>query len=375
MRLIRISAIFALASLALAQLARAEEGPLVGVQKMSFTAHDFRLENGAVLPELTIAYETYGRLALDGRNAVLVTHGFTSSQHAAGRYSPEDGQAGWWDGVIGPGKAIDTDRLFVVSSNMLGSSYGSTSPASLDPRTGKPYGPDFPEISLVDIVRAQRLLLDSLGVKHLVAVAGPSYGGFQTFQWGVTFPDFMDGLVPVVTAPKGQGDDSGVERLHTRLARDPNWHGGWYYDQGGIAATMTELRVETLKRYGYDEVLAQRFPDPAARAEHIHRLAQIWAKQFDANGMLALAKAAAHYNAEKDFSKIRAKLLYVLSSTDQVFSPKNGPGVMTKLEAAGVEARFFLLESAYGHTASGVEPQKWAPVLKEFLAPLMPPSG
>ncbi len=152
------------------------------VEDRNFPIRDFRLQNGAVMPEAKIAYETYGRLARDGRNAVLITHGYTSSHHAAGRNPANANQPGWWDGLIGPGKAIDTDKLFVVASNMLGSSFGSTNGASLDPRTGKPYGPDFPPITVRDIVAAQKALLDMLGVRHLAAVAGPSYGGYQAFN-------------------------------------------------------------------------------------------------------------------------------------------------------------------------------------------------
>src|SRR5712692_10151483 len=169
------------------------EGELLKVQKHIFTTKDFKLVSGTVMPEVTIAYETYGTLAPDGRNAVLLTHGYTSSQHMAGR-TGANGAEGSWDGLVGPGKALDTDRLFVVSSNMLGSSYGSTNPAFTNPATGKPYGPDFPDIILIDIVNAQKALLDHLGVKHLVAVAGPSFGGYQTYQWAVAYPDFMDGL-------------------------------------------------------------------------------------------------------------------------------------------------------------------------------------
>ena len=168
---------------------------------------DLSLRSGAVLRSAQLAYTTYGRLAPDGRNAVLLTHGYTSSQHMAGRYAgagPETGAEGSWDGLVGPGKAIDTDRLFVVSSNMLGSSFGSTNAAFANPATGKPYGPDFPDITLVDVVNAQKALLDGLGVKHLLAVAGPSFGGYQAFQWGVTHPDFMDGLVAVVSAPRAR---------------------------------------------------------------------------------------------------------------------------------------------------------------------------
>jgi len=169
---------------------------LIGVEKRMFTTRDFKLESGQVLAEMSLAYETYGRLAPDGTNAILVTHGFTSSQHAAGQYAATDAMPGWWDGLIGPGKAIDTDRYFVVSSNMLGSSYGSTAPRSINPATGKPYGPDFPVITVRDIVTAQRAMLDSLGVTRLVAVAGPSFGGYQAFQWAVTYPDDMRWIVP-----------------------------------------------------------------------------------------------------------------------------------------------------------------------------------
>ena len=192
------------------------------VEDRSFALRDFRLQNGAVMPQANIAYETYGRLATDGRNAVLITHGYTSTHHAAGRNPANGNLPGWWDGLIGPGKAIDTDKLFVVSSNMLGSSSGSTNGASINPQTGKPYGPDFPAITVRDIVAAEKALLEAIGVAHLVAVAGPSYGGYQAFQWAVTYPDFTDGIVPVVTAPRAQNVEQSLAELQARLATDPN---------------------------------------------------------------------------------------------------------------------------------------------------------
>src|SRR5258707_4309053 len=172
------------------------------VHDQFFTLDDFRLANGAVLAEAKIVYETYGRLSPEGRNAVLTTHGYTGSPHAAGSSPANGNKPGSWDGLIGPGKAIDTDKLFVVASNMLGSSFGSTNAASLNPATGEPYGPDFPAIGIRDIVAAQKALLDSLGVKHLVAIAGPSYGGYQAYQWAVAYPGFMDGMVPGNTPPR-----------------------------------------------------------------------------------------------------------------------------------------------------------------------------
>ncbi|MDP1748510.1 MAG: alpha/beta fold hydrolase [Reyranella sp.] len=345
------------------------QGALVNIEKRVFKMKEFRLESGTVLPDVSIAYETYGTLATDGRNAVLLTHGYTSSQHMAGR-SAANGAEGSWDGLVGPGKAIDTDRLFVVSSNMLGSSYGSTNPAQANPRTGKPYGPDFPTVTLVDIVNAQKALLDGLGVKHLVAVAGPSFGGYQTFQWGVTYPNFMDGLVVVVSAPKGSGGDAAVKALIDVLAKDPNWNGGNYYDKGGIAKVLTDMRVATLKRYGIDEQLAAQFPDKAAREAEIVKRAETWSKVFDGNSLVVLRRASVAFDAEKDFAKIKARLLYVLSRTDKLFPPSIAPGVMEKLKAAGVSADYFEIDSDFGHSASGLDAAKWAPRLQVFMASL-----
>lgn len=342
------------------------KGDALAVEEGAFTTKDFRLENGVVLPQLTVAYETYGKLAADGRNGVLLTHGYTSSQHMAGRSS--GGGEGSWSGLVGPGKAIDTDRLFVVSSNMLGSSYGSTSPAQTNPATGKPYGADFPDISLVDIVTAQKALLDHLGVRHLVAVAGPSFGGYQAFQWGVTFPDAMDGLVVAVSAPKGSGGDASLQALIVQLAQDPNWNGGHYYDKGGILTAMTAMRVATLKRYGIDGQLADAFPGETAREAEIVRRAEAWAREFDGNSLVVLRRASIRYDAEKDFGKMRAPVLYVLSRTDKLFPPSIASDVMAKLKAAGVSAEYFEIDSDLGHSASGLDAAKWAPKLRSFMA-------
>lgn len=340
------------------------------VVSRAFSSENFRLESGQILPRLTLAYETYGRLAADGRNGILIAHGFTSSHHAAGRYTPADATPGWWDGLIGPGKTIDTGRYFVVSSNMLGSSYGSTAPASIDPRSGRRYGPDFPDITLRDIVGAQRLLLDSLGVKHLVAVAGPSFGGYQAFQWGVTYPEFMKGIVAVVTAPMGSGGQAAVDALVKRFAADPNWNGGWHYDRGGIPATMTEQRFETLMRYGQNEILAAALPDSQQREARIRELSVTWAREFDPNSLVALRKASVRFDAASDFKKIQAKVLYVLSRTDKLFPPSIAPAVMDKLASAGVQAQYFEIDTEFGHQASGTDWAKWAPALKAFLEKL-----
>jgi len=341
------------------------------VEDRSFVISNFRLQSGAVMAEAKIAYETYGRLAADLRNAVLITHGYTSSHHAAG-HSPANGNLpGWWDGLIGPGEAVDTDRLFVVSSNMLGSSFGSTNGASLNPRTGKPYGPDFPAITVRDIVAAEKALLETLGVEHLVVVAGPSYGGYQAFQWAVDYPDFMDGIAPVVTAPKAQNVDQSLAELQARLAADPEWNGGHYYERGGAKTVLTELRVEMLKRNGIEAALAGRYPDRAARETEIRRQAVDWAQRWDANSLVILRRGTIGYDTVRDFPKIKAKVLYLLCRTDRLFPPSIAPGVMDALATAGVDARCFEIDSDLGHSASGPEHAKWSPTLREFLRPLI----
>ena len=319
----------------------------------NFSFSDFRLASEEVLPEVTIAYVTRGGLGLDRKNAILVTHGYTSGP---GMIEPGVASSeGAWSTLVGPGAPIDTDKYFVVCSNMLGSSYGSTNAASIDPRTGKPYGSTFPHISVADIVTAQHRLLAHLGVKHLRAVVGPSYGGFQAFQWGVTFPDFMDGIVPVVTSPLPPQSDR-VEGLMKWFGPDPNWNNGDYYDNGGVKDTMTRLRIDTLARYG----LAK---EPA----EMHRIASGWADVFDANSLFILGRAMETYDIVRDYAKIRVPVLYVLSTTDALFPPTLAPGVIAGLRAAGVDAEYFELVSDHGHLASGADAAKWAPALAAFI--------
>jgi homoserine O-acetyltransferase len=330
----------------------------------SFTFSDFPLGSGDSLPAVTLAYVTRGRLAPDGRNAILVTHGYTSGPRMI-----EPGVAsseGAWSTLVGPGGPIDTDRYFVVCSNMLGSSYGSTNAASIDPRSGRPYGSAFPRISVADIVTAQKRLLTHLGVTHLRAVVGPSYGGFQAFQWAVTFPDFMDGVAPVVTSPLPPSSDR-VEGLLKWFAPDPNWNGGDYYDQGGVRDTLTALRVDTLTRYGLLASLAERFADPAAE---LRRIASAWAEVFDANSLFILGRAMEDYDITPHYGRIRVPLLYVLSRTDALFPPSLAPGVMAGLRAAGVDAEYVEIDSEHGHLASGADAAKWAPALRGFIAKL-----
>lgn len=335
---------------------------LTGIESKTFSARDFRLESGKVLPVLELAYETYGTLDPAKDNAILVVHGYTSSHHAAGRNAPgkqgrgvAEGSAGWFDGLIGPGKAIDTDRYFVVSVNALGSAHGSTGPNCIDPGTGKVYGPTFPHITLRDMVESQKLLVDSFGLKSLVAVVGPSMGGFQSFQWAASYPGFMKGIAASVTAPRAPSRLGGLDALQKRLASDANWNGGWYYENGGIAGTLEEIRYETLLNYGQAEAEAK----VAAKS---------WAKIYDGHSLVTLRRAIDGFDITRQYDRLKqAKVLYVISKTDKLFDLTICAGHALDMRKAGVDLTYVEMPSEKGHMASHADAAMWAPILAAFL--------
>jgi homoserine O-acetyltransferase/O-succinyltransferase len=264
---------------------------------------------------------------------------------------------------------VDTDRFFVICPNMLGSSYGSTNAASIDPASGRRYGPRFPEITVGDIVATQRALIDHFGIERLVAIVGPSYGGFQAFQWAVDYPGLMRGIAPVVTSPTVPIDRfvGNVEHLLRVLSKNPKWNGGDYYDRGGVLETLIEIRSATLKTYGIETRLRKTMSNPEQIKAAIRDEAARWARGFDANSLLILARALRGFDVRPRFGNIKAKVLYVLSRTDRLFPPELAPGVMHALAAAGVDADYFLLDSEYGHSASGLDAERWAPRLRLFM--------
>jgi homoserine O-acetyltransferase len=333
----------------------------------AFVISDFRLQSRIVMGEVTIAYRTLGRLSPNRDNVVLVTHGNTSGPQMIDP-GGSTGEGSWSD-IVGPGKAVDTDRFFAICPNMLGSSYGSTNAASIDPATGMRYGPKFPDITVSDIVAAQRALLGHLGIERLVAIVGPSYGGFQAFQWAVDHPGMMKGIAAVVTAPMVPREraEGNLARLIAALSQDPDWNGGDYYDCGGVLQTMTQIRIATLKTYGIEARLRDTLSDPQDIEAAIRDEAARWARGFDANSLIILAKALRTFDITARLGEIRAKVLYVLSRTDKLFPPEGAPGVMAALKAAGVDADYFLLDSDYGHSESGRDAHKWAPRLRQFI--------
>jgi homoserine O-acetyltransferase len=324
---------------------------------------DLRLTGGGVLKDAVVAYRTLGRWREAKDNVVLVLHGYTSGPDMI--LPASDAAEGAWDGVIGPGRAIDTDRYYVICPNQLGSCYGSTGPATVDVDTGQPYGPRFPSLAMSDIVASQHALLAALGVRSLVAVAGVSYGGMLAFQWAISHPDMMAGIISVLAAPRSPPADP--EGLRDRLAQHPDWHGGDFYGRGDLSNALTAIRMHTQDAYGLDAVLARSEPDSVRRQATMQDSAARWAQAFDANALYVLLKAAAAFDVTADLQHIKAKVLYVLSRSDLVFPPTLAPTVMAQLEAAGVDGTYVEIDSEAGHFASGADPEKWGPALRTFL--------
>jgi homoserine O-acetyltransferase len=331
-----------------------------------FRIPDLSLESGEKLSDVEIAYECYGELNAAKSNAILVTHGLTSSHIAAGEVTL-DRRKGWWNEIIGPDQLFDTSSFCIISSNVLGSCYGSTGPASINPVTGNPYGKNFPIISIKDIVTAQHLLLRSLGIEKLFVVAGSSVGGFQVFQWAVSYPDFMTGILALDTSHKDLLETgSSLKNLLDELSVDRNWNHGDYYDSGGMEDKLIDIRTKMLKSFGFEDKLDESL-DVASRNQLLFDTAREWALEFDINCLITSMQAVSTFNVEQELDKIQATILYILCDSDEWFPSSIGKDVTEKLFDAGVNAKFIEVHSDKGHYATTEEPEKWVPEAIKFL--------
>ena len=333
-----------------------------------FSLGDLSLSLGGQLSDAQLCYVTLGTLNATGDNAILIEHGYTSS-HRFVLPDDTDGMLGSWAPLIGPGKAIDTDRYFVIAPNALGSSYGSTGPADINPETHIPYGPDFPALQFVDMVSAQYRLLCSLGVQRLHAVIGLSMGGFQAFQWAVQYPNFMRKVVPVLTAPWGSLNAiANQNSVLDRLRRNPNWHDGHYYPhRTQLIETLSDIRMDTLIRYGALDWLEKQHNDTTIARRTLTQIANQWASHFDPNAMIALRQTINRFDARDKLDSIKADIMYVLSSSDQLFPLAIAQATLEPLRLAGLTPTYIELTSNYGHLASSIEWQKWEVPLADFL--------
>lgn len=331
-----------------------------------FTAQAFPLASGAVLPQIEIAWESWGSLNANRTNAILVTHGLTSSHHAAN--SPTlDCRIGWGHRQIGPGLIYDTDRFFVLASNVLGSFYGSTGAASTNPATGEPWGEGFPAVTMEDVVRAQGLLLDSLGIARLHAVAGCSLGGFQAYQWAVTFADRMTRVIATDTADHDSFDlGTAIPGLLQRFQAEPGWNHG-KPAPGAMVRPLTALREEMLVGFGLREKIALLTSDPAEQARMLTDEARAWAQIADPWALVSLYRTAASFDVRPYLHRIRAPILVVTADTDLWYPPAVGRTQVDRLRAAGARVTYLEIQSAHGHYATTEEPWKWAATAKAFL--------
>lgn len=320
-----------------------------------------RLRSGAVLHDVAVAYVAQGRLNPDGSNAILVTHGYTSSHFmlSHGGTTAE----GSWAGLAGAGRPLDPSTFFIVCANMLGSSYGTTGPASIDPHTHRPYGPDFPDIDVSDMVQVQRLLLQRLGVRRLRAVVGPSYGGFQALQWALDYPDMVDAVGVVLSGPYlPPHPQMDLGRLTRALQANPAWNQGRYAAGTDMHETLTRLRIDNLCAHGTLEVLAaQGVPAPQRQAE-VRRQAEQWAAGFDANALIVLLKAGQRFDVRAHLPRIQCPVLQVLSTTDTLF-PADGSCDLRSV----ARLRSVVLETQFGHQASGVAYRCWIAALAALI--------
>ena len=365
------------------------------VEKRSLVLRDHALESGATLPEVAVGYETYGRLAPAGDNAILICHHYSGTGHAAGRYTPEDELPGWWDALIGPGKAIDTDRYYVIASDALGNinvndpHVVTTGPASVDPATGQRHGTSFPQYTIRDMVHVQRRLLDALGIEHLVAVAGPSMGGEQALEWAVTYPELLDRAIAVISGPRTSPwlNMLFLSRIEEAITLDPAWrHGDYDPAHQPLAGLTLAFNIITVQARGeawanrYGRVPADPSRDPyrdrAARftfQTELEALSVARARLVDANQLLWLNRAnmlhdLAHgYASErKAYARIRARLLLVNASSDLWFPRHQAEEFAAAVTAAGGRAEARAFQTDGGHLAGLGETGRFAADIAAF---------
>jgi homoserine O-acetyltransferase len=361
------------------------------VEKKVFTLPSYTTVGGKTVKNVRVGYETYGTLNAAGDNAIFVPHFFTGTSHAAGKYKPTDAAPGYWDPIIGAGKPIDTDRYFVISADALANlntkdpNVTTTGPASINPDTGKPYGMSFPVVSYKDSVRVHKALVDSLGVKKLQAVAGPSGGSIQAMEWAALYPDLVERVIHVV----GPGFDISpyvIEMLDVwtlPIMLDPKWNGGDYFGRDEPAAGVAQaLKIVTLtarahgwaeKSFGYK--WADPAKDPGADMGNLFAIEDVLNKAgvaraatTDADSMIYTAKANQLYNLGDEVKKIKAKILFVPAKSDLIFPPELSQRAAERYRAQGGVAELVVIDGDGGHLEGVLNVAKQGDAIRAFLA-------
>jgi homoserine O-acetyltransferase/O-succinyltransferase len=358
---------------------------IVEPQSITFDT-ELKLESGRILGPITLAYETYGVLNQAGSNAILVTHAWTGNAHLAGKNSAEETKPGWWDAIVGPGRLLDTDRYFVICSNVIGSCYGSTGPASINPRTGKRYNLSFPVLTVRDMVRAQRLLIDYLGIDRLLTVLGGSMGGMQALEWATQYPERIASAVVLATTPQPSAQAISMNAVaRWAIFNDPTWKKGEYRKnpKDGLALArgighITFLSDESMtakfgRRFSAKDGLFDFFGQFEVE-RYLSYNGYSFVDRFDTNSFLYLAKALDLYDAawgcetlEEAFAPVQAPLQFFAFTSDWLYPPYQTEEMVKALERLGKPVEYHLIESSYGHDAFLLEHETFAPLVREFL--------
>jgi len=360
---------------------------IVQTQTIRLVERDEPLELacGKKLAPIDVAYETYGELNAAGDNAIMICHALSGDAHVAGYNSPDDRKPGWWDSMVGPGKGIDTNKYFVTCSNFLGGCRGTTGPSSVNPATGKPYGLDFPIITIADMVKVQKLLLDKLGIKGLLAVVGGSIGGMQVLQWAIEYPDFVKAALPIATTTHLGAQSIAFDAVgRNAILADANFAEGQYHATRGPDRGLAIARMIGHITYLSEQGMRDKFGRKLRSADsykyeinsefavetYLDHQGQTFVERFDANSYLYITKAADYFDLKKDygsltaaFANVKSRFLVVSFSSDWLFTPSQSKAIVHALAANRKDVSFCDIESSYGHDAFLLEPE----VLGRFI--------
>ena len=346
---------------------------IVTAQSMHF-AEPLPLQGGESIADYTLMYETYGTLNADRSNAVLVCHALNASHHVAGHYADYPSKIGWWDNMVGPGKTLDTDRFFVIGINNLGSCFGSTGPMHVNPATGKPYGPDFPVITVEDWVQAQARLIERLGIERLAAVMGGSLGGMQALAWSILYPDRVANCAVIAATDKLSAQNIAFNDVARQaILTDPDFHGGNYYSHGVVPKRgLTVARMIGHITYLSNDVMAERFGRILRQGEYqygfgidfeiesyLRHQGEKFSEYFDANTYLLITKALDYFDPAAQFggdlnqalAGTKAKFLLVSFTTDWRFSPECSRAIVQALLHNRREVTYAEIDAPHGHDA------------------------
>jgi len=347
------------------------------------------LDSGATLAPVQVAYESYGKLNAARSNAVLVLHAFSGDAHAAG-ISPETGKPGWWDNMIGPGKAFDTNQYFVICSNVLGGCRGTTGPSSINPETGCPYGMSFPVITIGDMVRLQKMLIDRLEIERLLTVTGGSMGGMQALEWAVAYPDRVVSAIPIACTTRHSAQQIAFNEVGRQaIVADPDWNGGNYYDRQPPARGLAVARMVGHITYMSDGSMREKFGRRLRGKENFgfafdvdfevesylrYRGSQ-FVNRFDANSYLYITKAMDYFDLTNGHGSLtaalepaRARFLVISFSSDWLYPSYQSQEIVRALRSRNCDVAYVELQSDYGHDSFLVDVSEQTELVRGFLA-------